>query len=371
MYKLNKSILAVSLAILAAMIVGCAAPRKPMDLSGYVWPKPPEPAKIKLLKTITTDLDVSSNSNFDAMFGDDYTFRFAKPHGIAADDKGNIYVSDIQLHKVAVINLQKNTLDFLAHPYGWKTPMSIAVDLTNRLIAVADAGAGSVYIFDLDSSKLKYITAKGKLRNPVGVALDPVRKLMYVSDSKLEGIFIFDDKGEYVGQLASGGIDVGQIHFPTGIALDKDGNVYVVDTMNFRIQVISPDGKTSRAFSQHGDTPGSVARPKGIAISDDGYVFITDAAFGNFQIFDSKGLVYLFVGATGSSLGTFRIPEDIFVDHNDKVYVADSVNGRVQIFQYLSDRYKQAHPDDPALHPAEKPADTPTAKGPKDKQPAK
>ena len=370
MYKLTKSILAISLAILAAMVAGCASDRKPLDLSGYVWPRPPEPAKMKLIKTITTDLDVQSNSSFDAMFGEEYTFRFVRPHGIAADDKGNIYVSDTQLHKVAVINLKRNSIDFLSHPYGWKTPMSIAVDLTNRLLAVADAGAGSVYIFDLDSSKLKYITAKGKLKNPIGVALDPVRKLMYVSDSKLQGIFTFDDKGVYVGQLAGGGVDVGQIHFPTGIALDKDGNIYVVDTMNFRIQVISPDGKTSRAFSQHGDTPGSVARPKGISISDDGYVFVTDAAFGNFQVFDSKGLVYLFVGATGEGVGLFRIPEDIFVDHDDKVYIADSINGRIQIYQYLSDRYKKSHPDDPALHPADKAAETPVEK-PKTEQPAK
>lgn len=338
------------LAVSVFFIVGCGGVQTQVDLSAYVWPRPPEVPRVKLVRFIYTDLDVREKSSLETIFGEDASFSFGKPHGIAVDDNENIYVTDTLRRQVSIVNLKYGSIGTLSHPYGWSTPMGVAVDNKNKLVAVTDAAKGMVYIFDMVSGTLKDQAKKDILKAPVGVALDSERNLMYVTDTKKQGIFIFKNNGEYVGQLAESGPDQGQVYFPSGIALDKDGNIYVVDTMNFRIQIISPEGKFIKQFGQHGDSPGSVARPKGIAISDDGYVFVTDAAFGNFQIFDKNGIVYLNVGATGLGFGMFRIPQGIFVDHQDKVYVVDSINYRVQIFQYLSERYKLQHPEDPVFH---------------------
>lgn len=336
--------------IAGIMFTACGSAQKAVDMSPYVWPPRPEPPRVKLLKYIYTDLDLRESSSMETMFGEEATWSLGKPHGIAVDDRENIYVSDTLRRTVSIINLKKGTIDQINHPFGWNTPLGIAVDNKNRLLAVADAGKGVVYIFNVDSEALIGQTKKDILRSPVGVAFDPERNLLYVTDTKKQGIFEFKNSGDFIKQFAETGGDPGQVYFPSGIAVDKEGNVLVVDTMNFRVQILSPEGKSIKVIGQHGDSPGSVARPKGVAISDDGFIFITDAAFGNFQIFDKNGIVYLNVGSTGLGLGMFRIPQEIFVDSNDKVYVVDSLNFRIQIFQYLSERYKQEHPEDPVFH---------------------
>lgn len=332
--------LRLTILFLILLTVGCAPARPEVDFSPYVWPKPPEPPKIKLIKSITTDLDIRKSSFLEKLFGEDITFAFGKPHGIAADKNGNIYVADNLWRKVFIINLDTGHIDNLFNPYGWKAPLYVAVDNTNGLIAVTDAAVRRVYVYTLHKRKLKYqLGQRGEFKNPVGVAFDPDRNRLYINDSKKHEIYAYTNEGEFLFKVAGIGREPGEVHYPSAMATDKEGKLYVVDTMNFRTQIFDPEGNVVKVFGEHGDRPGMFARPKGITVSDDGYIFVTDAAFGNFQIFDREGKIYLFVGSPGQGLGMFNIPQGIFIDENDKIYVVDQINRRVQVFQYLSDRY--------------------------------
>jgi len=109
----------------------------------------------------------------------------------------------------------------------------------------------------------------------------------------------------------------------------------VVDSGNFRVQVFDAEGQFIKSFGAVGTAPGSFARPKGVALDSDGNIYVLDAAFGNFQIFDLDGNLLLAVGATGSEPGEFMLPSSINIDETDRVYVVDQINKRVQIFQYM------------------------------------
>jgi len=68
----------------------------------------------------------------------------------------------------------------------------------------------------------------------------------------------------------------------------KEGNVYVTDTLNNRVEIFDADGKFISAFGKSGDGPGHFARPKGIAIDRDGHIWVVDAVQQRVQVFDTE-----------------------------------------------------------------------------------
>jgi DNA-binding beta-propeller fold protein YncE len=108
--------------------------------------------------------------------------------------------------------------------------------------------------------------------------------------------------------------------------------------MNFRVQVLDPEGEFQLAFGQPGNRIGYFSRPKGVAVDSEGHIYVVDAAFNNFQIFNPEGQLLLFVGQLGNTPGRFWLPAGAYIDGEDKLYVADQYNFRIQVFQYLRDQ---------------------------------
>ncbi len=123
------------------------------------------------------------------------------------------------------------------------------------------------------------------------------------------------------------------------IAIGPAGDLYVVDSSNFRVQVFTSEGDYVREFGSLGTGPGQFSRPKGIAVDMAGRIFVTDASFNNFQIFNEMGRLLLFVGTGGvTGPGEFSLPADIEVDDQGRIYVADQLNKRVQVFEMIRDK---------------------------------
>lgn len=327
----------VTTAIAVLALLGCAVPEyRPPDYSRYVWPSPPQKPRVQLLHIIATDLDVRGRTAAEALFGEEVSFAFYHPKGIAADKVGNIFVSDVGLRRVFIINLQQKSIKELFNPYGWTLPGAIAMDTQNNVMAITNGGR--VHLFR--GTKL-YATVgqRGEFRRAGGVALDAQRKILYVSDVRGHTVKAFSYDGKFLRTITTSGAEPGKVFAPTGLAVDRQGRVYVVDSLNFRLQVFNPDGTLVTTIGGHGTAPGSFARPKFVAVNQDGMILVTDAAFGNFQIFDLQGRLYLFVGSPGRGPGMFNIPEQISVDDEDRIYVTDYVNRRVQIFQLMTDRW--------------------------------
>jgi len=109
----------------------------------------------------------------------------------------------------------------------------------------------------------------------------------------------------------------GTLYQPTNLARAPNGDILVVETGNFRVSQFTPDGKFVRRFGEIGQLPGNFARPKGIAVDRDGRVFVGDAAFQNVQIFDRQGRVLMAFGQPPDGAQGLNLPADVSIDYDN------------------------------------------------------
>jgi sugar lactone lactonase YvrE len=139
---------------------------------------------------------------------------------------------------------------------------------------------------------------------------------------------------EFVRQIGSFGTGDGQFYYPTYVALDTEGNIYVVDpdSVTCRIQKFTPDGSYITKWGSYGTDNGQFRFPKGIAIDQSGYVYVADSQNGRIQKFTSNGGFVTKWGTIGSGDGEFSNPNGISVDPDGNICVLDASNGRIQKF---------------------------------------
>jgi DNA-binding beta-propeller fold protein YncE len=326
------------------------APAAP-EPAALIWPLPPDPPRIRWLAQYTDLAKVKQPVARKPGWLEKVTgtktvaekLELRKPYGVATGKRGRIYIADTELKTVFMIDpaakvverRQGNSRAPLAMPVG------VAVDSEDRLF-VSDAALHSVICFDPAGAPIAHLgtTALGR---PGGIAIDRQRKRLYVADAKDSRIAVFDTGSlkhlGYFGQPSKPGKrDNGTFLSPTNVAVDRQGNIYVADTGNYRVQILDPAGKFVRAFGTQGDRPGEFIRPKGIAVDSEGHVYVADAEFNNFQILTPEGQPLLAVGALGEEPGQFVLVAGLHIDSEDRIYTTEMFRGRVQVFQYLSQR---------------------------------
>ena len=136
-------------------------------------------------------------------------------------------------------------------------------------------------------------------------------------------------------QWGSLGSDNSQFNSPQGIAVyangvNANGNIYVTDSGNDRIQEFTSTGTYVTQWGSSGAGNGQFYFPQGIAIDNTGNVYVVDS--GNFRVqeFTSSGTYVTQVGSYGPANNQFNWPEGIAVDTNRNIYVADTENNRIQ-----------------------------------------
>lgn len=139
------------------------------------------------------------------------------------------------------------------------------------------------------------------------------------------------DEG-YIGEWGTGGIDAGQFWWPSGIARDAEGTLYVTDEALHRVNVFSPDGEFLLHWGEAGDQPGQLDRPADIVVAPDGTLLISDGANHRIQRFDRDGGYLGGWGSYGAQAGQFNTPWRVACDAEGNVFVADWRNDRVQAF---------------------------------------
>jgi len=165
---------------------------------------------------------------------------------------------------------------------------------------------------------------------PRGVAVSKDGRL-YVANSGLSRILIID-KDDSIKTFGGPGTNAGQFSWPEGIAIAPNNTIYIVDTYNYRIQQFDMEGNFIRMWGQRGPEPGNFGLPMDIAIDDQGFLYITEWNNDRVQKFTPEGQFVKSWGSTGDQPGQFSQPEGICVDKNRFVYVVDSLNHRVQKF---------------------------------------
>lgn len=155
---------------------------------------------------------------------------------------------------------------------------------------------------------------------------------VFVSDRNNHRIQKFTGDGEFLMKWGTLGSGDGQFDFPFGIDVDSDGNVYVAERNNNRVQKFSNDGEFLTKWGVFGSGDGQFNFPVAVAVGPNGYVYVGDAFNHRIQRFTAGGGFLSVWGSLGTGDGQFNFPIGIAVDQSGNVYVGDSGNNRVQKF---------------------------------------
>ncbi len=192
---------------------------------------------------------------------------------------------------------------------------------------VASAGSGFVFAGQFGSRG----SGEGQFEHPGDVAVAANGDL-WVLDTGNDRVEEFTPGGEYVGGFGSAGSGDGELDAPSALALAPGGEVWVADTGNNRIEEFSEGGGFLRSVGSKGTHSGKFESPEGIAVDGDGLVWVADTGNNRLQEFSEEGGFLEVVGSRGSEPGRFDKPSGVAIAANGNVWVADRLNDRVQEF---------------------------------------
>lgn len=131
-----------------------------------------------------------------------------------------------------------------------------------------------------------------------------------------------------------GGPDTPLFESPTGIAIDKDDNFYVVDKSDVKVKKFDSEGKLLLDWGERGKEFKILKIPAGIAVDSQSYLYVTDVKNHSVMKFDRNGKFIQKWGEEGDEEQDFRIPLGIAVDQNNDIYVVDSANNRIKKYSH-------------------------------------
>jgi sugar lactone lactonase YvrE len=302
-------------------------------------------------------------------------------NGIAVDSKGNIYISRHDHHMINRIDKKGMMTRFAgsgSSGFGGdggpatgallKTPGGIAIDKK-----------GNVFIADRGNHRIRKVDTRGNITTiagngtagfsgdggaatsaslnlPSGVAVDSKGNL-YIADRSNDRIRKIDTKGNISTVAGSGNSgyrgDAGpatqaNLDKPFGVAVDKNGNLYIADRGNNRVRKVNTDGIITTlagdsSFFFMGDNGpayrASVAGPTGMVVDDDGTVYIADRNNNRIRAVDSHGMIRTVMGTGQRDYNgdsemardtNLYLPFDVALDLDGKLLVVDRSHYRVR-----------------------------------------
>lgn len=301
--------------------------------------------------------------------------RFNRPCGIAADERGNLAVTDTFGHTLRAV-----TPDGVVTTLAGRASSSGATDGAGGAARFSwPAGtafdrAGNIYIADAGNHTLRKVTPDGRVitlagragesgatdgagnrarfAGPAGVALDRTGTL-YVADRlnhtlrkvAPDGtVSTFAGASGKIGH-ADGARGIARFNNPSGVAVDALGTVYVADTGNHTVRKITPAGEVSTLAGCAGlrgnaDGTGAFARfngPAAVAVDRTGHVFVADRDNHTIRRIAPDGTVSTLGGQPNQMTAAdgrgcearFAQPSGIAVDDAGVLYVADACNNRI------------------------------------------
>lgn len=258
-----------------------------------------------------------------------------RPVGVGVAEDRRVYVVDFGNSRVSVFtNPGRYLFSFSKTADGTlENPVHLAIK--DDEVWVSDRRFRKLYIFDLEGNyKREYKPKDSELNwTPMAFSFDTTGSLRAtdVGNTDLHRLLYFSEEGSLTAQVGKTG-QVGSVeeapgdfYFPNGVAIAKNGDVYVSDGDNRRVQVFDARGEFVRFI----DTSGV---PRGIAIDAKQRVYVADALAHSIDVYDLKGAKITSFGERGFGPGQFNYPNDVAIDDRDRIYISDRENDQVQVW---------------------------------------
>ncbi len=270
--------------------------------------------------------------------------RFSHPIAVAGYGSTRIYVSNNSNHTVEIVGPNGKPKGVIGSsgdlPGDLMYPYGIGI-LPNGNILIAETGNYRIQEFTPEGKFVRTFLGpdnQAGVQKPGPVFVDS-RGQIYVGDLSGNQVVKFDRKGTVLEKFMN-------ISYPHGIAVDVERNkLYVSDSGAAEVKVYeleqaSGSGtgeKTAREPQQVIDsvTPGNpFSMVRGIAVDKNGSLYVADTISSTIRVFDKEGAYLYSFGRPGSGDGEFIYPAGVYVDDIGKVYIADWGNNRVQVWGY-------------------------------------
>lgn len=288
-----------------------------------------------------------------------------KPRSVAVDAQDNLYVVDMTGR---VQKFSSNGVFLLS----WQMPQT---DLGKPKGMCRDT-AGNIVVLEPHYARVNHYSPAGKLvaqwgthgtnagmlSVPRAVAVNTRDEVFITEYQQAERVqkFVWDHSAQKLGaepkwvmSFGRVGAGPGEFNRPEGICVDTQGQVYVADSCNHRIQVFTSDGKFIRAYGKPGKGPGELSYPYDICVDSLGRQYVCEFGNSRIQVFDTQGNSVEIIGGPGGEPGRFSNPWGVALDSAGNLYVADSQNHRVQeLIRSRKDALKQGATTSPGARPA-------------------
>ncbi|MEA3407041.1 MAG: TIGR03663 family protein [Chloroflexota bacterium] len=177
----------------------------------------------------------------------------------------------------------------------------------------------------------------GQLNRPKGIGVDEDGNV-YVADTHNHRIQVFDGDGQFLRQWGAEGNQSGQFKEPWGVTVGPEGDIYIADTWNHRIQVFDVRGQLKRVWGTFGEVKDPMGSgdllygPRDLVVDAEGNLYVTDTGNKRVIKYDAEGNMIKAVGGAGSEEGQMQEPVGLALSPEGDLYVADTWNQRIQVF---------------------------------------
>ena len=299
------------------------------------------------------------------------------PRGLAINKAGDIFVSDCNHRRVRKISRKTNTIETLVGRPGWPrldlpwprranadgdpkacfliSPRGLALDAAENLYVI-DVNHRAILKLDATGKKITSVIQDDRMQSPTNLVLGKAGEL-YVDDPEAHVIWRVDPQGKldvfagtpgksgYAGD--SGAPGQALLFSPTGVAIGRDGEIYIGDTNNQRVRVVR-NGKieTFAGTGRQGDgaaagpaLAAALDRPRVLGVDANGDLYLTDGSRRLIKIERATSIIepvaggaqYGYRGDGGPAVDAAQMKEPHAIAFfGEEIYLADSENHAVR-----------------------------------------